>query len=188
MQIPKCWKSIKSASRRPCLSSALTWRTINLCTSKVANTCPTDAWKTFCNIHETKSLSNILFIRHKFFTCNEALICWTMSTRSKRLWINSCVWRYHAGGRHRYDIAREFAGIVRVLDHCLRHDATEGLDDGVRVGMFDVQDVKTQWEWAPRRRHNNDVASKQSGRSTFMSRRKDVLLLWETGPHCTVLL
>jgi hypothetical protein len=30
---------------------------------------PTDAWKTLCNIHETRSLSNILFIRRKFFTC-----------------------------------------------------------------------------------------------------------------------
>jgi hypothetical protein len=30
---------------------------------------PAEAWKTVCNIHETKSLSNILFIRRKFFTC-----------------------------------------------------------------------------------------------------------------------
>jgi hypothetical protein len=29
---------------------------------------PAEAWKTLCNIHETKSFSNILFIRHKFFT------------------------------------------------------------------------------------------------------------------------
>jgi hypothetical protein len=29
---------------------------------------PAEAWKTLCNIHETKSLSNILFIRRKFFT------------------------------------------------------------------------------------------------------------------------
>ena len=27
-----------------------------------------EAWKTLCNIHETKSLSNILFLRCKFFT------------------------------------------------------------------------------------------------------------------------
>jgi hypothetical protein len=30
---------------------------------------PAEAWKILCNIHETKNLSNILFIRHKFFTC-----------------------------------------------------------------------------------------------------------------------
>jgi transposase InsO family protein len=30
---------------------------------------PAEAWKTLCNIHETRSLSNILFIRRKFFTC-----------------------------------------------------------------------------------------------------------------------
>ena len=30
---------------------------------------PADAWKTFCNIHKTKGLSNILFIHHKFLTC-----------------------------------------------------------------------------------------------------------------------
>ena len=29
---------------------------------------PAEAWKTLCNIHETKSLSNILFLRPKFFT------------------------------------------------------------------------------------------------------------------------
>ena len=29
---------------------------------------PAEAWKTLCNIHETKSLSNILFLRCKFFT------------------------------------------------------------------------------------------------------------------------
>jgi hypothetical protein len=30
---------------------------------------PAEAWKILCNIHETKSLSNILFVRCKFFTC-----------------------------------------------------------------------------------------------------------------------
>ena len=29
---------------------------------------PAQAWTTLCNIHETKSLSNILFLWHKFFT------------------------------------------------------------------------------------------------------------------------
>lgn len=29
---------------------------------------PAEAWKTLCNFHETKSLSNILFLRRKFFT------------------------------------------------------------------------------------------------------------------------
>ena len=28
-----------------------------------------EAWRVLCNIHETKSLSNMLFIRRKFFTC-----------------------------------------------------------------------------------------------------------------------
>ena len=30
---------------------------------------PAESWKTLCNIHKTKNLSNILFIRRKFFTC-----------------------------------------------------------------------------------------------------------------------
>jgi hypothetical protein len=30
---------------------------------------PAEGWKTFCNIHETKSFSNILFVCRKFFTC-----------------------------------------------------------------------------------------------------------------------
>ena len=29
---------------------------------------PVEAWKTLCNIHETKNLSNIIFIRCKFST------------------------------------------------------------------------------------------------------------------------
>ena len=29
---------------------------------------PAETWNLLCNIHETKSLSNILFIRRKFFT------------------------------------------------------------------------------------------------------------------------
>ena len=29
---------------------------------------PVEAWETLCNIHKTKSLSNILFLRRKFFT------------------------------------------------------------------------------------------------------------------------
>lgn len=30
---------------------------------------PPEAWKTFCNIHEMKSLSHMLFICCKFFNC-----------------------------------------------------------------------------------------------------------------------
>lgn len=35
MQIPKCWRSIKNALRKLCLSLALTWRTTKLRTSRV---------------------------------------------------------------------------------------------------------------------------------------------------------
>ena len=31
---------------------------------------PVDAWKTLCNIHKTKKLSNIFFVCHKFFAYN----------------------------------------------------------------------------------------------------------------------
>ena len=30
---------------------------------------PAEAWKILCNIHKTRNLFNILFIRYKFFTC-----------------------------------------------------------------------------------------------------------------------
>ena len=30
---------------------------------------PTETWNTLSNIHEKMSLSNILFVRHKFFIC-----------------------------------------------------------------------------------------------------------------------
>jgi len=46
----------------------------NLVDRQLAHICgfkrPTKAWRRLCNIHETKSLSNVLFIRCKFFTCN----------------------------------------------------------------------------------------------------------------------
>ncbi len=29
---------------------------------------PAEAWRVLCNIHETRSLANILFLRRKFFT------------------------------------------------------------------------------------------------------------------------
>lgn len=45
---------------------------LNLVDSQLAHikSCkgPAEAWRTLCNIHETRSLSNILFIRRKFFT------------------------------------------------------------------------------------------------------------------------
>ena len=47
-----------------------------------------------CNIHETKSLSNILYIRQSSLRarCKNVMTCWTTSTRSRPLRINSsCV-------------------------------------------------------------------------------------------------
>lgn len=63
-------KAIKEYNRR--VKKAMSVIGLNLVDNQLAHirNCkgPTEAWKTLCNIHETKSLSNILFIRRKFFT------------------------------------------------------------------------------------------------------------------------
>ena len=63
-------KVIKDYNRR--VKKAMSVIGLNLVDNQLAHikSCkgPAEAWKTLCNIHETKSLSNILFIRRKFFT------------------------------------------------------------------------------------------------------------------------
>jgi hypothetical protein len=51
---------------------------------------PAEAWRVLCNIHETRSLSNILFLRRKFFTSKieEGLTFWNTTTTSRRFRIN----------------------------------------------------------------------------------------------------
>jgi len=64
-------KVIKDYQRR--VKKAMSVIGLNLADNQLAHikSCkgPAEAWKALCNIHETKSLSNILFIRRKFFTC-----------------------------------------------------------------------------------------------------------------------
>jgi transposase InsO family protein len=61
---------VKEYNRRA--KKALTIIGLSLVNSQLAHIkrCkgPAEAWKALCNIHETKSLSNILFVRRKFFT------------------------------------------------------------------------------------------------------------------------
>ena len=63
-------KEIKEYNRRA--KKAMSIIGLSLMNSQLAHikSCksPTEAWKALCNIHETKSLSNILFVRRKFFT------------------------------------------------------------------------------------------------------------------------
>ena len=68
MRIPKCWRSTEGTSRRPCLSSASIWRTTNLCTSRIYKDLRKRRRPSRMsgNIHEWKSLSNIIFIHCKF--------------------------------------------------------------------------------------------------------------------------
>lgn len=68
MLIPKWRRNIKGMWRRQCPSLCSIWWTTNLCILGFAKG-PSGAKKTLCNIHETKSLSNILFVCRKFFTC-----------------------------------------------------------------------------------------------------------------------
>ncbi len=63
-------KDIKAFERR--VKTAFGMIVTNLVDKEMAHVkhCkgPAEAWKALCNIHETKSLSNILFLRRKFFT------------------------------------------------------------------------------------------------------------------------
>ena len=43
-------------------------------------------------------------------------------------------------------------------------------------------------EKEPRTKCGDGIASKQNERSTFVTRHKDVFLLWQTGPHYTIFL
>jgi hypothetical protein len=64
-------KVIKEYQRR--VKKAMSTIAINLVDSPLDHIkrCkgPAEPWKTLCNIHETRSLLNILFVRCKFFTC-----------------------------------------------------------------------------------------------------------------------
>ena len=64
-------KVLKEYQRR--VKKAMSIIVLNLADNQLAHvkSCkgPAEAWKILCNIHETKSLSNILFVRRKFFTC-----------------------------------------------------------------------------------------------------------------------
>jgi hypothetical protein len=66
--LTKCCRSTKGIWKRQCPSSTSTWWTTNLRTSRVAKGLA-EAWKALCNNYKTKSLSNIIFVHHKFFTC-----------------------------------------------------------------------------------------------------------------------
>jgi hypothetical protein len=56
-----------------CVKKAMFIIGLNLAGNQLAHikSCkePAEVWKIICNIYETKSLSNIIFIRRKFFTC-----------------------------------------------------------------------------------------------------------------------
>lgn len=65
-----------------------------------------------------------------------------------------------AGKKYCYDFVQEFSGLTRVLDHCPRNNSNEGVDDGIRDGMFDVRDVKVQGEGVPKQRRGDDIESK----------------------------
>lgn len=65
---PKWRKNIKDVWRRQCPILCSTWQTIDLHTLGGSRRLA-DVWRVFCNIHVMRSLLNILFIIHKFFTC-----------------------------------------------------------------------------------------------------------------------
>ena len=87
-----------------------------------------------------KSLSNIIFISCKFFTCKmeEGDDLFNHINKVKGSRINSLVWRYPERQKYCYDLARELSGVIQIFDHRHGDDVDERTYDGLRNGVFDA--------------------------------------------------
>lgn len=163
------------------LSSASTWWTTNLHTSRVANN-QRRREKPFIISTERRvcpaSLSSLANYSHAKCKIQRLLIT---SIRWKcTQW--ACVFgNTYAGKRHCHHFTWKITNIVWVLDHCFGDDANQEFDNEVRDGTFDARDVKMQEERTSKRRRGLGVALKQS-------MCKNLFILHQTWPHCTILL
>jgi hypothetical protein len=116
-------KIIKEYQRR--VKKAMSIISINLVDSQLHHIkrCkgPAEAWKTLCNIHETRSLSNILFIHRKFFTCKmqEGEDLLDHINKVKALADQLACLEVLVRDEDNDDLASELATLLRVPNHCL---------------------------------------------------------------------
>ena len=127
-------KVLKEYQRR--VKKAMSIIVLNLADNQLAHvkSCkrPTEAWNILCNI---------LFVRHKFFTCKmdegDNLLDHVnkVKTLADQL---ACL----EGPLRAEDIVMtllfEFAGIIQILDHRFGNDADEIIEEGVCDGTFDA--------------------------------------------------
>ena len=92
---------------------------------------PAEACKILCNIHKTKSLSNILFMHRKFYSCN-------MDVGDDLLdHINKV--KALADQLPCLEVPTREEDIVWIFYHRFGDDANEGVNDEVRDGAFDAE-------------------------------------------------
>ena len=108
------------------------------------------------------SYSHVKFMKTK--------TCWTTSTRSRHLRINSFTWRYPWKWKCYYDFAQEFFILLWILDHDVRDIANDEVDYEICDDMFDAWDVKEEGEETPRVWCCNGIASSQNEQSIFMQK------------------
>ena len=157
---------------------------------------PAEAWKTLCNIHEMKSLSNILYVRHKFFTCKMKEEDDLLDHVSKVKVLVDQLAYLEAPIRKEDIVMALLESLSELYEHLINvdvimslgDDVDEEFDDGVCDGKFDAQNAKVQGERTPNQTCIDNIVSKQNGQSTFVTRRKDVLLLLQTGFYWAILL
>ena len=97
---------------------------------------------TLCNIHKTKSLSNIiLFAISSSCARGQRFVgpCQQSQGISKSSRLFECT---RETQRHRHDFAQELVGVLRILDHYLGDNPNKRCYSGLRYNTFDAQDVE----------------------------------------------
>jgi len=186
-------KIIKEYQR--CVKKAMSIIGINLVDSQLHHIkrCkgPAEAWKTLCNIHKTRSLSNILFICRKFFMCKmqegedlldhinkvkalaDQLACLEVPVRDEDV-----VMTLLESLRPSYEY------LITALETLTMQDLTMEF-----VIARLMHKVSKRREKEPQGKRCDDGVNARKRRDhIYTQRHQDMLLLWQTRPHCTILL
>jgi len=151
---------------------------------------PVEAWKTLCNIHETRSLLNILFTRRKFFTCKmqegedlldhinkvkalaDQLACLEVPVRDEDVVMTLLE-----------SLPPSYEYLITALETLPMQDLTMEF-----VTTRLIHEVSKRREKEPQGEDAAMVSMQGKGGTIYTQRHQDMLLLWQTRPHCTILL
>ncbi len=151
---------------------------------------PAEAWKTLCNIHETRSLLNILFTRRKFFTCKmqegedlldhinkvkalaDQLACLEVPVRDEDVVMTLLE-----------SLPPSYEYLITALETLPMQDLTMEF-----VTTRLIHEVSKRREKEPQGEDAAMVSMQGKGGTIYTQRHQDMLLLWQTRPHCTILL